>query len=321
MTHEIIETLIIQRCDVADGIIRLDLAPLTGELLPRFEAGAHIDVHLGSGLIRQYSLCNDPAEDHRYRLGILLDVNGRGGSAEIHRDFTEGKTVRIGKPRNKFPLIAEAQHSVLIAGGIGITPLLAMAYELSAKGKSFELHYLTRTLRRAAFLDELRQARFAANAHVYFDDSSPSERFDTSRDIPAPEFGKHLYICGPNGFMTAMISAARAKGWPDTCIHLEYFSASNEIDNSTGSFLIEARRSGKTITVNKNQTAAQAMQAAGIQVPLSCESGICGSCLTAIIEGVPDHRDSYMTDAEHAANAQMTPCCSRAFTAKIVLDI
>jgi vanillate O-demethylase ferredoxin subunit len=121
--------------------------------------------------------------------------------------------------------------------------------------------------------------------------------------------------------MTTMIAAARAKGWPDACIHLEYFSAPNEVDNSTGSFLIEARRSGKTITVNKNQTAAQAMQAAGIQVPLSCESGICGSCLTAIIEGVPDHHDSYMTDAEHAANTQMTPCCSRALTAKIVLDI
>jgi vanillate O-demethylase ferredoxin subunit len=321
MTEQTMDVRVIHRQQAADGIICLEVAPVDGGSLPRFEAGAHVDVHLGTGLIRQYSLCNDPAETHRYRLGILLEANGRGGSAEIHRDFAEGKVVRIGAPRNKFQLVAEARHSVLLAGGIGVTPLLAMAYQLTADGKSFEMHYLSRTLGRAAFLDELEADRLAANVHIYFDDGAPAERFDTDRDIPAPELGSHLYLCGPQGFMTAMIEAARAKSWPEERIHLEHFTAAAEVATAGGSFLIEARRSGKMVTVKADETGAEALLAAGIDVPLSCENGICGTCLTTVIDGVPDHRDSYMTDEEKAANTQVTLCCSRAFTAKLVLDI
>ena len=316
-----VEVRIASRQDAAEGIICLELAPLDGETLPRFEAGAHVDVHLGSGLIRQYSLCNDPAETNRYRLGILLEKNGSGGSAEIHRDFVVGKVIRIGAPRNQFQLATDAWHSVLLAGGIGVTPLLAMAYQLSAANLSFEMHYLCRTPSRAAFLDDLIADCFALKVNVHFDDAPANQRFVAGRDIPAPSPGHHLYVCGPKGFMDAMIDAARAKGWPEDSVHLEYFAAAAEVDSSGASFVIETRRSGKSVKVQAGETAAQALLAAGINVPLSCESGICGTCLTGVIDGVPDHRDSYLTDEEKAANKQMAVCCSRARTAELVLDI
>lgn len=319
MTEQSINVRITHRHDAAEGIVCLELAALNGAALPRFEPGAHVDVHLGSGLVRQYSLCNDPGERHRYRLGILLESQGRGGSAEIHRDFVAGKTVRISPPRNRFRLVAEATHSVLLAGGIGVTPLLAMAFWLSGADQSFELHYLSRSRSRAAFLEEITASRFAERAHVYFDDGPESQRFDTAWHIPAPQAGMHLYVCGPKGFMDAMIGAARSKGWPEDRIHLEYFAI--DVDKTGGAFTVEARRSGKMLIVQPSQTIAEALMAADIDVPLSCESGICGTCLTAVIEGIPDHRDSYLTSAERAENRQMTVCCSRSLGETLVLDI
>jgi vanillate monooxygenase ferredoxin subunit len=316
-----IEVRIAGRRDAAEGIICLELTPLDGETLPRFEAGAHVDVYLSFRLVRQYSLCNDPAETNRYRLGILLEKNGKGGSAEIHRDFGAGKVIRIGAPRNQFRLAADARHSVLLAGGIGATPLLAMAYQLSAASRSFEMHYFCRTLSRAAFLDNLLTECFALNVKVHFNDAPADHRFVVPRDIPVPGPGHHFYVCGPKGFMDAMIDAARAKGWPEDSIHLENFAAAAQVDSSRSSFVIEARRSGKSVEVQAGETAAQVLLAAGIDVPLSCESGICGTCLTDVIDGVPDHRDSYLTEEEKAANKQMTVCCSRARTAELVLDI
>jgi ferredoxin-NADP reductase len=316
-TGDVIEVRILRRTETAEGIIALDLEAPEGVLLPAFEAGAHVDVHVGPGLVRQYSLANDPAETKRYRLGILLEPEGRGGSAEIHKSFAEGRTIRIGVPRNNFKLVDGATKSILLAGGIGVTPLLAMAYRLQAQGADFELHYCTRTRGRTAFMEDIAAASFAGRASIHHDDGPVEQRFDPAT-LPAPVPGVHLYVCGPGGFMEWIIGAAQARGYADDHVHKEYFSA--DVDVSGDSFVVEARRSGKTVTVAADRSIADALADVGIDLPLSCEQGVCGTCLTDVIEGEPDHRDMYQTDQEKASNKQITPCCSRAKSAKLVLD-
>ena len=316
-TAETIEVRILRRTEAAEGIIALDLAAPEGVLLPAFEAGAHVDVHVGPGVVRQYSLCNDPAESSRYRLGILLDPQSRGGSSEIHRSFAEGRTIRISVPRNNFRLEETATKSILLGGGIGVTPLLAMAFRLHALGKDFELHYCTRSRDRTAFMEDIARASFADRVFIHHDDGPPEQRFDPA-SLPRPEAGIHLYVCGPTGFMDWVIGGAKARGYDDDHIHKEYFNA--EVDVSGDSFVVEARRSGKTVTVPADKSIADALSAVGVALPLSCEQGVCGTCLVDVIEGIPDHRDMYQTDAEKASNKQITPCCSRAKTPKLVLD-
>ncbi len=209
MTEQLLELLITDRTDQADGVVVLDLAAPTGETLPSFQAGAHVDVHVGSDLVRQYSLCGDPAETGRYRLGILLDPKSRGGSARIHKDFRVGEWVRVGAPRNHFPLQDRADHSVLIGGGIGITPILSMAYQLASAGRSFELHYCARNKSKAAFLSELEQAPFRCRIRWHFSAESGGRRIDISQDVSPPKAGVHLYVCGPSAFMDSVIAQAQ----------------------------------------------------------------------------------------------------------------
>lgn len=317
-SEEFIEVSIQRRKDEAEGIISLELVAPDGRFLPKFEAGAHVDVHVGPGLVRQYSLCSDPDEAHLYRLAVLLEPEGRGASKEIHAAFTEGRTIRIGVPRNNFALDPTARHTVLAGGGIGVTPILAMAYRLAAEGASFELHYCTRTRDRTAFLEDIATASFADRVHIHHDDGPLEQRYNPGL-LPAPATGTHLYVCGPGGFMDWMISGAKARGYASSNIHLEYFTA--EVSNEGDSFTVEARRSGKTVTVRSGKTIAEALAEVGIDLPLSCEQGVCGTCLVDVLEGTPDHRDMYQTDGEKAENKQMTPCCSRALTPKLVLDI
>ena len=316
---EFIEVRILNRREEAEGIISLDLAAPEGVLLPAFDAGAHVEVHLGPGQVRHYSLCNDPSEMGRYRLGILLEPGSRGGSAAIHRDFGEGRTVRISVPRNNFKLVEDAKHSVLMAGGIGVTPLLAMAYRLHTIGRLFELHYCTRSHSRTAFMGDIAKASFSGQVQVHHDDGPAEQRFDPARNLPAPQPDVHLYVCGPKGFMDWIIGGAKARGYQDANIHLEYFSA--EVDTTGDTFIVEARRSGKTFSVPSGKSIAEMMIAAGIDIPLSCEQGVCGTCLVDVIEGTPDHRDMFQTDEEKASNKQMTPCCSRSLGPRLVLDI
>ena len=307
---------------LADDIIGLTLVHPDGEPLPPFAAGAHIDLQLPNGLLRQYSLCNDPADRSCYRLGILREPDSRGGSASAHEDLKAGEQVMISKPRNLFALV-EAEHSVLLAGGIGITPMLAMAQELAAQGRSFELHYSARSRSRAAFLDVLEQSPWADRVHLHLDDEGGSAlQLDAVLEQHA---GRQVYICGPAGFIDFLDHAARAYGWAAEQIHIEQFSAPElEPDSDApepGSFEIQIASSGQLITVSAGQTAYQALKAAGVEVCVSCEQGICGSCLTPLLEGEPDHRDHFQTDAEKAANTHFSPCCSRAHSARLVLDL
>jgi vanillate O-demethylase ferredoxin subunit len=317
--EDFLSVRILSRQDLATDIVSLELVAVDGADLPPFDPGAHVDVHVAPGIVRQYSLCNDPAERHRYRLGILRDASSRGGSVEIHRAFAAGQVVRISRPRCNFRLAAQAGRSILVAGGIGITPLLSMAYRLHAEGADFALHYCTRSRERTAFLSELAASGFADRVHLHHDDGLPEQRFSMESCLPPVDPAAHLYVCGPTGFIDFVTKGASRKGWETGQIHVEHFTA--EVSTEGATFTVVAAISGVTVKVSAGQTIAQALIAGGVDMPLSCEQGICGTCLTRVIEGIPDHRDQYQTDQEKAANDYMTPCCSRALSARLVLDL
>lgn len=308
---------ITRRDAAATDIVRLELHSADGSLLPEYDAGAHLDVYVQSGLIRQYSLTGDPADRTKYRLGILLDPNSRGGSAAIHARFKQGAQIRVGRPRNNFPLKAAAAHTILFAGGIGITPMLSMAYALEAAGASWEMHYCGRTPDRLAFRDEL--ARFGAKVHLHVDSGPKDQQLDINAVLSGAAPDRHLYVCGPNGFMDFIVQSAEEHGWSKDTVHLERFGA--EVNTDGAPFTVVAKKSGKTFEVRPGETIANKLEENGIVVQVSCQSGVCGTCLTKVLEGMPDHRDLVQTDLEKASNAQITVCCSRSKTKTLVLDV
>ncbi|MDP2262879.1 MAG: PDR/VanB family oxidoreductase [Hydrogenophaga sp.] len=302
-------------------ICTLELVDPAGGALPPFTAGAHLDVHLPGGLVRQYSLCNPPGETHRYVLGVLRDAASRGGSAAVHDAVTEDSLLPVSRPRNHFPLADTAAHHLLMGGGIGITPLLAMAETLAAQGARFELHHCTRSRERTAFVERIAAAPYAGQVLHHFDDGAPEQRLDIARCLQQASAGTHLYVCGPQGFMDAVLGTARAQGWPEERLHFEFFGAAPVDTSGDGRFELEIASSGQVITVSADQTALQALQAAGLDIPMSCEQGVCGTCLTGVKAGTPQHRDHYLTPEEQAANDQFLPCCSRACSPRLVLDL
>jgi cytochrome P450/ferredoxin-NADP reductase len=312
-----LEVTIAARDTVATDIIGLELRSTDGAPLPAYEVGSHIDVYVQSGLIRQYSLTGDPSDRSRYRLGVLLDPKSRGGSSAIHARFVKGAQIRIGRPRNNFPLEAKAAHTILFAGGIGITPMLGMAYALEAAGASWEMHYCGRTPDRLAFTDEL--ARFGAKVHLHVDSGPVEQRLDINAVLAGAAPDRHLYVCGPNGFMDFVVRSAEDNGWTKPTIHLERFGA--EVNTDGAPFMVVAKRSGKVFEVQPGETIAQKLEENGVPVQVSCQSGVCGTCLTRVVEGMPDHRDLVQTDLEKASNARLTVCCSRSKTKTLVLDI
>jgi len=310
---------LINKTEAAADICLFELAAPDGAALPAFSAGAHVDVHLPGGLVRQYSLCNRPGETHRYCLGVLREAASRGGSAAMHALET-GALLEVGAPRNLFPLVADARHSVLLAGGIGITPILAMAEQLRTSGASFELHYCTRSPARTPFRERLAEPGLREHTRVYHDDAPAAQRADLDAIVGTPDDGKHLYVCGPAGFIEAVLGQARAAGWREANLHREYFAAP-PAEATGGAFQVKLAASGRLVEVGAEQSVVQALAAHGVEVPTSCEQGICGTCLTRVLEGEPDHRDQYLTDEERAANDQFLPCCSRARTPVLVLDL
>lgn len=311
-----------RRIDEPGNIARLRLAAPDGAPLPAFTAGAHLDIHVVDGdvdLWRQYSLCSDPAETGFYEIGVLRDPQSRGGSETLHRIAQEGASFEVEGPRNHFPLTEDAPETVLLGGGIGITPMIAMARRLHALGKPFTLHYATRSRDVTAFLDEIAQSGWSDRTVLHHDDLDAAQKLDPARDLPPAEAGAHLYICGPQGFMDWLIGAAEAQGYPSARIHREYFSA--EVDLTGNSFEVECAATGVTVTVGPDETIAKVLAANGIKVEVKCEEGVCGTCLTDVIEGEIDHRDQFLTDEERAEGELICVCCSRARGAKLVLDI
>lgn len=315
-----IKVRVASRARVADDIVRLDLVHAEGGDLPPFSAGAHVDLFLGNGLTRQYSLCNDPADRGRYRIAVLREPSSRGGSSYVHETLTEGAALRIGPPRNLFALDEAGAEHLLFAGGVGVTPILAMAHRLHALGARFTLYYCARSRSRAAFLDELAAAPFAAAVRLAFDDE-PDTRLDLDAVLGAPSPERRLYVCGPDGFMSFVTEGAAARRWTPDQIRKEHFAAVASPEGENHPFELVIASTGQVVPVAADQTAAEALEAAGVFVPLSCEQGVCGTCLTRVIEGQPDHRDAFQTDAEKTAGEHFTPCCSRALGPRLVIDL
>ncbi len=309
---------IVARKVEAEEIVSLELHACDGETLPAFAAGAHVDVHVAPGIVRQYSLSNDPRETHRYRLAVLAEPNSRGGSAGIHAGFAVGSLVAIGPPRNLFRLDEAAGQSILLAGGIGITPLMAMAYRLLALGRDFQLHYCVRNAARVAFRDELTDGPLAPWTTIHHDDGPDEQRFVLSRTLGRPAAEAHLYICGPAGFIDFVIAGAQRLGWPEARIHVERFSAAP--DTTGDAFTVETS-GGMVVEVPADRSIAAVLAEHGLDVPTLCEQGVCGTCLTPVLDGIPDHRDFCQTDAEKAENGQIALCCSRSKTPRLVIDI
>jgi ferredoxin-NADP reductase len=303
-----------------ETIRRLELrAP--SDVLPPFTAGAHIDVylpvgHLPVGLSRSYSLLNSQDERHRYVIGVYLEPNGRGGSRYLHEQAVVGGELLISPPRNLFALNEDAATSVLIGGGIGVTPLLAMAKRLDRLNRSWRLHYCCRSRPLAAFHDDL--ALHGHRVKLRFDDECQGflDIEGQMRALP----GAHFYCCGPKPMLAAFQAAAQAAGLPAAQGHVEDFQPVADLP-SQGGFVVELARSGRSLHIPTGKTILETLQQAGVTATSSCEVGICGECQTTVLEGVPDHHDSVLSDAERESNRLMMICCSGAKTAKLLLDL
>ena len=325
MTSEaMIDAVVVDKHEEAVDIVVLELAARDGGSLPPFGAGSHVDVEIKPGLIRQYSLCNAPDAWQQYTLGVLREPASRGGSAAIHQEVMVGTHLRISEPRNHFSIAAGDRH-ILFAGGIGVTPLLCMAERLSKSHQTFELHYCARSLERAAFRSRIASSSFSECVFYHYDDGPPSQRLDLDRAFSEwsvqRDASTHIYVCGPAGYIDAVSAHARGRGWPDTHIHVEHFSGEVLIQDGEASFQVEIASTGKIYTIPADQPVTVALADHGVDIPVSCEQGVCGSCATRILSGEPDHRDYYLSDQERREGMIFTPCCSRAKSRLLVLDL
>ncbi|MBA4327584.1 MAG: oxidoreductase [Polaromonas sp.] len=319
MQNHLIEVRVVQKAVEAVDICSLELASVSGEPLPAFSAGAHIDVHFG-GFVRQYSLCNNPSERHRYQVAVLREPTSRGGSAAIHDGLSPQQTLKISAPRNHFSLQQGVAHSLLLAAGVGITPIVCMAERLASSGMPFSMHYCTRSRERTAFRRRIEQSAFADAVSFHFDEDGPQHQLDLAAVLQAMPAGTHLYTCGPAGFLGHVLQTAREHGWPEDRLHHEYFSAAPSV-LPQGAFEVCIASTGQRHLVAAGESVVQALAREGIAVPVSCGQGVCGTCLTRVLEGVPDHRDMFLTSQEQSRNDQFTPCCSRAHSASLTLDL
>lgn len=304
----------------AEGISSYELvSPAGGDLTP-FTAGSHIDLHLSNGLIRSYSLVNDQRERHRYVIAVNKNAAGRGGSRFVHDNVKVGDIITVSHPRNNFALHEGAELSVLIGGGIGITPLLSMVRQLETLRRPWKLFYAARTRLAAAFLDELNALRsdVPQNLHLDFDDERSGRVFDLVAIVRNAPAHAHLYCCGPLPMLEAFEAATADR--PADYVHAEYFQA-REAPAVEGGFEVRLARSNRTIAVEPGKTILDALLNAGIAANHACTEGVCGTCETRVIDGIPDHRDLFLSKDEQAANKSIMICCSGAKSRSLVLDL
>lgn len=307
---------------VADGVLALELRNPGGLPLPPFTAGAHVDLYLPeAGLVRQYSICSDAADRSRYIVAVALDAASRGGSRFVHEHIRCGAVVQVSVPRNNFPLAEEAPSTVFVAGGIGVTPLLAMARRLSALARPWTLYLCARTPERAAFLQELLQLPHGRVVPV-FDGVPGVATLDLGRVVRDAAPAAHFYCCGPAPMMKAFAEATSAVD--QARVHVEWFTAPPSAPSSapsTGSFQVRLQRSGKLITVQSDQSVLDALESCGVSVPFSCRDGLCGTCEVRVLAGTPDHRDLVLSAAEQEKGDRMFVCVSRCSSNELLLDL
>lgn len=300
---------------VADGVLALTLADPSGSELPTWQAGAHVDLSLGGGLERQYSLCGDTADSARWRVAVLREPASRGGSEWIHTRLRKGDLIAVRGPRNNFPLVV-ADEYVFVAGGIGITPLLPMIESVAAQGRPWKLVYGGRRAASMAFVDELARH----GDHVTLWPQDLLGLIDLNSLLRVPRSGVAVYCCGPEALIDAVES--RCATWPAGALHVERFRPRpGNLEGEDTAFELVLDHSGISLTVGAGQSIVEALETAGVDVDTSCREGTCGTCETIVLDGDPDHRDSFLQPAERASGATMMICCSRSRSARLVLDL
>lgn len=312
-----IRVTVAKKISVGEGICSLELTPLSGAL-PSFQPGAHIDVSLSNGLVRQYSLVNNPGETDRYVIGVKRENPSQGGSEFIHETLREGDLLAISEPRNNFPLRRDAEQTILIAGGIGVTPLLSMAGALDGQNLDFAFHYFAQNERQLAFPDRIMQIEKRLTCHL---DLSPEQTHTEIGEIlSSPSADRQVYICGPGPMLDAARDIAEKRGWAENAVHFEYFKNTTEIDDSS-SFEIALSRSALTLQVPAGRTILSVLRENGVDMPASCQQGACGTCLATVLDGEPDHQDVYLSRSEKHEGKKILTCVSRAKSKRLVLDV
>ena len=305
-------------CLEAENIVSYEFVAVGEEALPAFSAGAHIDLHLPGEKIRSYSLVNAPSETHRYLIAVQRERDGRGGSAWMHASPRVGDVFTISAPVNDFPLVEGADMSVFIAGGIGVTPLVSMAGTLARQGRPWALHYGSRAPGHAAFANELRSLAEASGTVDFRFGPGAGGRLDVAGIVRNAPPNAHLYCCGPRRMIDAFLEACANR--PPSHVHYERFAAGQQ-QAKEGGFDVVLQRSGRCIAVAAGETILDALLDNGVSVQYACSAGVCGTCRTGVLEGEPEHRDDYLTDAEKSENRSIMVCCSGSKSKTIVLDL
>lgn len=310
--------LVTRKEAIARDVYLFELRDPAGAKLPPFSAGSHIAVQVPSGAMRQYSLCNDPAETDRYMIAVKREAQGRGGSRSLTENVQVGDTLSAAPPSNMFALDPKAKNFILVAGGIGITPMIAIMRDLLAEGlRGFKLYYFARDEEGTAFRDELRAAPFAKHSRIIHSQGSGAQAFDLWNVFERPVSGTHVYCCGPKRLMDGVKDMTGH--WPTTSIHFESFGADTQPHADDKAFDVLLQRSGKKVAVGSTQSILEALRLAQVRVPSSCESGTCGSCKVAYVAGEVSHRDLSLLDEEKCNHVIV--CVSRATTDLLVLDL
>lgn len=301
-------------------VLSFDLRPMSpSAMLPPFSAGAHINIHLPQGVVRSYSLTNNSSETYRYEIAVLKNQHSRGGSRHMHEIVRAGDILTISEPYNSFPLEERARHSIFIAGGIGITALWCMIQRLELLGASWELYFACRSREQAALLDRINALKSSSRkSHIFLGDDPASPRLDIAQIVREALPDAHLYCCGPTRMLDAFQVAAQVRPFGTT--HVEYFVPQQNA-SVQGGFSVELIKSGLTVDVKVGESILDALLNAGMIVPYSCRQGTCGCCEVKVIEGIPDHRDQVLSEAEKNSNESIFVCCSGAKTSRLVLDL
>jgi ferredoxin-NADP reductase/nitrite reductase/ring-hydroxylating ferredoxin subunit len=301
----------------AQDIAAFELAPLDGTL-PTFQPGAHLDLHLPNGLVRQYSITNGPGEQTIFRIAVKLEPASRGGSSYLHESLQEGDEVEMSGPHHNFRLRRDAASTLLLAGGVGLTPLLAMAQALHTDLRDYELHVFAQSDVHVAFPEVLSGLGHHVIMHVGLTPAATAAAIEEA--LGAFRGAQQVYVCGPVPMLDAARAIAARLGWPESSVHYEYFANSSQ-RNDSSTFEVELARSQLTFTVQPGQSLLHALRAHGVQVESSCEQGACGTCVVGVVAGEPDHQDVYLRPSEHEQGTTMTVCVSRARSPRLVLDL
>ncbi len=302
---------------MSEDVAKYEFRSLDGSELPEWTAGAHLDIVVAPEFLRQYSMSGDPADRSKYQIGVLREDGGRGGSALLHRIFSQGRKIFISKPINHFELVETAKKTFLMGGGIGITPMIAFAHRLHAIGAQFELHYSVKSRGLAGYLDVLEKASWAENVHIHISDED--SRADLSKILGKYREGYHVYTCGPDRYMDAVIAAAEQAGYPDEARHLEYFSVPEAPDYENHPFILRLAKSNREISVPVDKSAADALNEAGVHVDVKCSDGLCGVCTCGVVSGEVEHRDFVLSKKQRETT--MILCQSRAMDPDGVIEI